>query len=295
MIVKKLLMLAGLLTLAATEFGYTSPQQAPRSISQNPFLEGGRPKGPDPTTMALGWKPCPESAEALAKEADLALSWLKGSGVYVTVYYKDKDGHGQSSCKVQIKDSKMFRIEYPMMTFEKIGTKGLETAVSKRTLVSDGKTSSLFVIGKGFTNVQPLSSFKMDSTSPLDKWPTVFPKLMFSPIRGGHPLGSLISSVRAAKTPMRIFVEERRYAYKGQIIHQKRMTIVKRDPNASPISIQVTIDASHNLPVTIQTAVGPSKSTVKLVTWEAVWAAVKPGGFDKQAFVIPPAALRKSK
>jgi len=296
--VKRLLLAAGTIVLCHSSYGNPSPQlgQKPRPANSGNSLI---PRSQKPSTIQLsaaqGWSVCPQKPEALAQETDRAFGWLKNTGAYVMLALKDKGGSGQSKCKIQIRDSKTFRVEYPFITVIKIEKKGYEPLLTRMTLIGDGQRLAYWREGKGFTDVSPLASAKISSSTPLALWPSAFPPLIFSALRGGTPFGNLISSVRAAGPAFTMKMEERRFDYRGQIMHEKQITIKKKDPKASPFLIQIIIDASHDLPVYIQTLSGPNEKNTRSISWTAAWAASKSGIFDPGAFVIPPAAKKNAK
>ena len=248
---------------------------------------------PKPPGASEGWGPCAEKPEALAADVDKAIGWLKNEQAGVSYNYIDKDGHGRSLCAILIKDSNTFRIEIPVLVTEDVKGKGSETSITKVTQIADGKRFVLFSSKKGFSSSEPLATAKVPSSTTITKWPIDFPSLIFSAVHGGKPLESLIAAARSAGLTMKI--GERRYDYKGYIVHQKQLTVEKKSSAGGVLAIQILIDASQNLPVKIDGTVGPSLKAARAVKWSAAWGRPRSGKLNPAAFIVPKAPPKNAK
>ena len=70
-------------------------------------------------------------------------------------------------------------------------------------------------------------------------------------------------------------------------MHQKRLTIRKLSSAGGAFSVQTTMDASFNLPVTIQVKNGLTGGSPMDVFWAAAWGRPRSGTMPLKDFQIP--------
>jgi hypothetical protein len=294
MSVNRLLMAAGALVLGISGFSFANGQQrqvrpllAPNQRPANPFAGGSVVPG-----SSQGWGRCSQTAQSLAAQTDQALGWGKGWAAMTLVNYKDKDIVGRSSCKTEIESPTRFHIEYPISYAEKSPTSGLHSAFSKVNVIADGSKMAYLSTAAGLSEPQSVGTAKLPSSCPLAQWPRTYPALVFSPIRGGKPFSNLVTAARNGGSNIKITVEERRFDYKGQILHQKRLTVQTKNSAAAPLLIQIVIDASLELPVTITAMGGTPKKDQVQSSWSSTWVKPRSGKFPAADFVVPVASRK---
>ena len=189
----------------------------------------------------------------------------------------------------------MFMVEYPRMTIVKVKGKKDEPGVDQVKVIADGSRIAYSYIGHAFDNGELLAKAKVPSTTTLSKWPNEFPNLVFSAIRSERPFEKMVDSVRKAGSGYYIGLEERRFDYKGVIVHQKRLNVLKKEGTpGGPFQIQIMCDASKCFPLTILGVSGTTVKTERVVFWSATWGMPK-NGFNPSDFVIPHASKKPAK
>lgn len=273
-------------------------QGAKRGVQRNLFNpQTSHAGGPSMVPGAAeGWKPCAQTAEALAANVDHAINWLKNEAAVVQMSYVDESGnHGMSHRTVQIKSSRVFRLEFPSMDFAPTGKHSNATVISAITAIADGTNLAYLNIDRGSKKIEPIATAKLAYSVPLGEWPTQFPRLVLSAVDGGKPFEALVAGARSSAAKVSMAVEERRFDFKGEMLHQERLTIQSKNPKSAPILFQAVFDASRYLPNTIVGITGPIAKPVRAVFWSAAWGRVTPDKFKKDAFIIPRHALTVAK
>jgi len=238
--------------------------------------------------VSASWINSSMSPETLAAKTDQALSWTKGEGVASLVEFQDKNVRGTTKCVTEIEGPTRFRLEYPVSAPDPSPKPNKGTLFSKMIQVADGSRMAYQSAEFGLKTPQPLSSASLMDGCALDQWPKHFPQLMYSPIRGGKPFTKLVASARALGNSVKITVLERKFDFKGMILHQARMTIVRKNSGA-PLGIDLIIDLSQFRPLSIAAQGGPSKSDMVTSSWTGTWGRPKSGKFSPSDFIIPKA------
>jgi hypothetical protein len=216
------------------------------------------------------------------------LGWLKSSACLTDVSFAGKDGHGINKSTTIIKDSKNFRVEYPIVIVEKTEKGGTGPVVVQGAIIANGARQASWMTGKGVYENLPLSAAKYSSQISPSKWTLEFPRIIFSAIRGGHPFGDLVRAVTSPGSGFSAKVQDRKFDFKGRVIHQKLLTLEKSNPKKGPaFQVKVTIDATQLLPVAILTTGTPQGRAPMEITWHASWGRLKPKAFNSQSFAIP--------
>jgi len=234
-----------------------------------------------------GWGKATVSAAKLAADTDLGLSYLKNSGCFAMVRFSGKDGKGSSQCQSIIKDASTFHVEFPMVYVEKIATGGTGPVVRKAWANANGTRLAVFSGGESKMESKPLGVAKLSPAVTPDQWTLLFPKIMFSALRSGHPFGDLVAAVSKPGSGFSVKVEEKSFYYEKQILHQRRLTIRKTDTHSKPFFISATIDVSRGLPVTIETTGNPPGRPAMTVLWRGQWGQVNPKKLTSNLFVVP--------
>jgi outer membrane lipoprotein-sorting protein len=230
-------------------------------------------------TAAEGWDPSTVKAEDLAKSADAKVAQLKRTSAEVSVSFRDKKGAGRSKCQVAILDPTKYRIEFADIGGPKIG-------LSRNTWISDGKQVAVLTSDQGLASKESSASFKMPSTASLAGWILASPRIMFSPLTGGHPLTDLVAQVKKAGGASGVKVEERSFDYKGHKFHQQRLVIKVTPTGAPTVDLTILIDKDYGLPVTIDGMTTLIKTQSNL-HWDVQWRLDPNQTFASDAFVVP--------
>ncbi len=243
-----------------------------------------------------GWQKCAKSPAALAEETDRAISWQKSSICIIKVAYSG-DGRGTSDDQVFISGPDKFRLQYPYMLVMKPKTGPGEPMLVKRELVCNGGTTALWEGGKGVIAQSTTAKYPFNPrTTPLS-WATDFPFQLFYALRPGvKPFAALVAAAQAPNSGVTARVEEKHFPFQGHIVHQYRLMVRKNNGGSVPVpDIQVTVDASMMLPVTIfTTGQLPGRPPIK-VNWSASWGRVKDGKMKESYFTIPQKTKSTSK
>lgn len=289
MLVNRIVIAALLACMLTIGIANPAPQFLP---GQTPGRRNSRPVGGDLGRAnvvpgeGLHWTPSKQSAAELAAKTDQAMGWLKGWGLFDTFSFKDQYIVGKSSCRTEIVSPTRFHIEYATAGVQPANSGHVGTVLAKVIVFADGKQmafqSSLF----GLRDRQPVATAKLPDSCDLSIWPKEFPKLLKSAFKGGKPFSRLVAAAQASGN-LRIKVDERQFDFKGQILHQRRLTILKKTKSATPLGIEVVIDASQYLPVTIGAQSGSSKADRIESTWTGTWGQPKGGRFDPRDFEVP--------
>lgn len=235
-----------------------------------------------------GWGKSMVSAAKLAADTDLGLSYLKNAGSYVMVGFSGKDGHGTSQCQSVIKDSTTFHIEFPIVSVAKIASGGTGPIVTKAWANANGTRLAVFSGGDSKLDNKPLATAKLSQSLTPEKWTLEFPKVIYSALRSGHPFGDLLAEVSKPGSGYSVKIQEKSFHFQGQVLHQRRLTIKKLDSaHSKPFLIEVTVDVSRGLPVTIQTTGNPYGRPPMNVLWRAQWGQVNPKKLTANLFVVP--------
>jgi hypothetical protein len=292
--VNRFLLVAGVIGLGCTGIAASSVQQKQHSpFYLPPQRAGAQPGGANLIPgAALGWKPSSQTAEALAAQTDKALSWASGWGSLTSTNFKDGFLNGRSRCKSEIESPTKFHIEYPTATTETVSGNGTRKGYTRVTALADGRRLGFVSVAYGFRDVQPVASAKLADSCPIGEWVREYPKFILSPVRGGKPFEKLVALARKVGAGLKVSVDERSFEYRGQILHQRRLTVERKKGYGTPLHIQIVIDASLYFPVTIEAKSGSTKKDQVLTSWSGSWGRSKSGKFPPDDFVLPQVARK---
>ena len=280
---------AGASALAVFGLCFIGQAQVSQSkVSKSDVIPKSAPEPKINPEADKGWTKCSTSPAQVASETDRGLSYLKNSGCIAIVSYTGKDGHGSSQCTSVVKDTTTFHVEFPEVLVKQVNGGGVGPVITKAWANANGSRLAIYSGSEAKIDNKPLSAAKYRSKVSPAEWTLAFPKVIFSALRSGHPFGDLVAAASKPGSGLSVNVEEKKFSYKGQIIHQRRLTIKKLDPShGQPLMIQATIDASRWLPVTIQTTGTPLGRPAMNVLWRAQWASVNPKKFTPSMFAVP--------
>jgi len=238
-------------------------------------------------TATSGWSKSAATVDQMAAVADGQFHLLKHAGASILFKYQETTGgHGFADTLVEIGDDKNFKIQYPVMRPDHRHRGPQDTILTTAYLIADGTKVVTWTPSGGAVHPMLLSKARYATRTSIDDWINQFPLLIFSGVLGGHPFAALVDEARMPGSGLTASIEERKFDYRGHIVHQRHIVIKGTRPSGSTVYMEIVFDASLGLPVTIRTAGHGVGGIQTFGTWEAQWAQVK-NGFPASTFKVP--------
>lgn len=250
----------------------------------NPAKNPGPPRKAAPAG-SQGWKPSKIAALQIAKQMDARLAGLRNAFGDIRVIIDFPDGSRASSeARLFVKDPKTFYLESVALGSDQPGKE-----VFGYKLISDGRYVTEYTPA-GWSSPVPLNRRKT-AEAPPSRWPREFTRVAFAGLGTGKAVWTnLIKACARPGSGLSVRSEERETKVGSRNVLTRRLLVSRSAAETKrhgPLSMEIIVSGSRNLPVTIRTSEARPGAKPRDVLWSTYWTLDQPGGMPSERFVLP--------
>lgn len=225
-----------------------------------------------------GWAKSDLSPTALGARIGKSIAMTVAAEAKATLYIDAPIGTGSTETDTQIKNPKTYHVELTDLQFKHPTTIIVSADGARRAVFTAVSQESKW--SPTVPVEQPVKAFT--GAELVKRWPTEFPKLALSFfLTRNDPWAPFVASLAKGVGGYKLIAERRTLQYNGKPVKLQRLLATRASDGAE---IEIVVDGTHFLPVTIRSTTGNGPKPTKLM-WTATWRGNQK--FDPSSFAVP--------